>query len=236
MSTNTNAVIYCRVSTLHQADNSSLESQESKLRAYADLRGLNVVACVVEAGVSGGVPLADRPEGARVAALVASGAVGHVLALKLDRLFRDTADALVTTRDWDRVGAALHLADLGGMAVDSSSAVGRMFLTMMAGFAEMEKSLIRERLDVGKAVKKARGGYVGGQVPFGWERDGMGDLVPVESEQDVIREAQHLHTLGWSLRAIGRELHRAGLTTRGGGSKWSPATVKRAIEAKPMAA
>ena len=44
----------------------------------------------------------------------------HVVGLKLDRLFRDAADALAQTRAWDKAGIALHLCDMGGGSVDTS--------------------------------------------------------------------------------------------------------------------
>lgn len=42
----------------------------------------------------------------------------NVIALKLDRLFRNAADALTLTRQWDKTGIALHLVDVGGQAIN----------------------------------------------------------------------------------------------------------------------
>lgn len=68
-----------------------------------------------------------------------------MVALKLDRRFRDAADALVQTRVWDRAGIALHVVDMGGQSLNTASSMGRMFLTMTAAFAELERNLISER-------------------------------------------------------------------------------------------
>jgi len=57
----------------------------------------------------------------------------HIITTKLDRLFRDCEDALNMSRQWDRAGVALHVLDMGGQAIDTSTAIGRMFLTMTAG-------------------------------------------------------------------------------------------------------
>ena len=67
------------------------------------------------------------------------------MACKLDRLFRDAADCLNVTKHWDKRNIALHLIDVGGQTIDTSSSMGRFFLTMMAGVAEMERNLIRDR-------------------------------------------------------------------------------------------
>ena len=55
----------------------------------------------------------------------------------LDRLFRDAEDALRQTKAWDKAGIALHLVDMGGSGMNTASAMGRMFLTLMA--AELER-------------------------------------------------------------------------------------------------
>ena len=57
-------------------------------------RGWSVAEFFVEAGVSGSVPLADRPEGQRLLAALQRGDV--VITAKLDRAFRSAADALGT--------------------------------------------------------------------------------------------------------------------------------------------
>jgi DNA invertase Pin-like site-specific DNA recombinase len=64
--------------------------------------------------------------------------VSHVVALKLDRVFRNAADALVTVRAWTDAGIALHLVDMAGISLDTNSSMGTLFLTMLAAFGEFE--------------------------------------------------------------------------------------------------
>ena len=66
---------------------------------------LEVMAMIREEGISGAKPLLTRPGGKKLLALVAKKKVGHIVALKLDRLFRDAADALHQRREWDQVGS-----------------------------------------------------------------------------------------------------------------------------------
>ena len=54
-------------------------------------------------------------------------------------------------------GVALHIIDLGGNAIDTTSAAGRFMLVVLAGAAEMERNLIRERTKSALAVKRANG-------------------------------------------------------------------------------
>ena len=57
----------------------------------------------------------------------------------------------------ERKGIALHVIDLGGNAIDTTSAAGRFMLVVLAGAAEMERNLTRERTKAAMAVKKSNG-------------------------------------------------------------------------------
>jgi DNA invertase Pin-like site-specific DNA recombinase len=213
----TQAALYLRVSTSEQADHGvSLEAQEAKLRAYCELRGLDVAAVVIDAGVSAGKPLASREGGKRVLDLVQRKQVQAVVAYKLDRLFRNCADCLMTTEQWDKKSVALHLVDLGGQTLDTSSAMGRFFLTVMAGAAELERGLVIERTTAAMAHKKAIGQRVG-DIPYGYELadDGI-TLLPHEGEQALIDAVREARRRGLAQRAIVAELTRQGFTTRKG--------------------
>lgn len=225
-SVNTKAILYCRVSREEQArEGVSLEAQEERLRAYAAMRGMQVVDVVIDAGVSGGIPIAERAGGKRVLAAIRAGC-GNVVAYKLDRLFRDCADCLRTVEAWQKAGVAMHLVDLGGQAVDTSSAMGRFFLTVMAGAAELERNQTRERTKMALVSKKQRGERTG-NVPLGFRLadDGV-RLLPDDGEQAVIAKARELRKTGASFRAIGEHLLDAGMVPRVG-REWHATTVMR---------
>ncbi len=221
------AAVYIRVSTQEQAQEGvSLEAQEERIAAYCTMRGLDAVAVIREEGISAGKPLATRPGGAELLGLVAAGKVQHVIALKLDRLFRDAEDALHETKAWDKAGVALHLVDMGGQTIDTRSSMGRMILTMLAGFAEFERGVIRERTATALRHKKAhRQAY--GPTPYGFRREGDA-LHPDAAEQATLEDIRTWQGAGWSLRRIARELAARGIPTKRGG-KWEAATVSRLL-------
>src|SRR5919108_1658688 len=104
---------YCRVSTDRQAnEGESLGVQEHQLQGYVTMQGMRLDRVFVERGVSGSIPLADRPEGAVMLAALQSGDV--VVSPKLDRVFRSALDALQQTEALRARGVSLHLLDLGG--------------------------------------------------------------------------------------------------------------------------
>jgi DNA invertase Pin-like site-specific DNA recombinase len=174
---------------------------------------------VVEAGVSGGVPLDQRAGGQRLLAAVEAHqrVTGqgrgirqrrpcHVLAVKLDRLFRGTVDALKTTEQWTKRGVSMHLVDLGGQTVDTSSPMGRFFLTMLASVAEMERGLIAERTQAALRHKVAQGLQAGGEAPLGFMHEG-GRIVEHPRERATMERIRALRARALSLRAIVADLN-----------------------------
>jgi len=212
------AVGYIRVSTEEQAlTGASLASQEAAIRAYCAMRGIELAGIVRDEGVSASVPLADRKGGAELLGMLnrRKGAPEHVIAVRLDRLFRSTVDCVETSQSWDRRGTALHLVDLGGQTVDTSSAMGRFMLTVLAAAAELERGLIGERTSAAMRQRLSEGRYIGGRPPYGFQNVN-GALVPVESEQATIALARELRSEGRTLRAVAGELEARGILSRTG--------------------
>lgn len=222
------AICYIRVSTQEQVTfGVSLDAQQERLEAYCKLAGLGVVEFVRDEGISGSVPLAERPGGQQLLTLQKQHKVIHIVALKLDRLFRDAEDALRQTRVWDRAGVALHLVDIGGQSINTATAMGRMMLTMMAAFAELERNLIAERTTQALQHKKQhRQAY--GRTPYGFRRNGAA-LESIEFEQVAVRQIRAWRAEGLTLRAIVERLNTGGIPTKRGG-RWAAQTVKYILD------
>lgn len=217
------AVIYTRVSTIEQArEGISLAAQLEQAQHYAAFKRLNVFHHIEDVGISGSTPLGERPGGRRLLDMVRLPEVSAVIAFKLDRVFRDAADCLYVTKQWDKVDVDLHLVDIGGQPIDTSTAMGRFFLTVMAGVAEMERNLIVERTKAALQHLKDNNKRVGA-VPYGWElhEDGV-SLLKNKHEQKVIRTARKLRKQGLSFRAIATQLKEEGYTSRTGQLFYAP--------------
>lgn len=108
--------------------------------------------------------------------------------------------------------------------------MGRMFLTMAAGFAEMKRNLTAERTTAAMA-RKAEKGERTGEVPYG-KRLSSDDihLIDHPAEQAVIARVRALRADGLSLRAIAAELNCRGMTNRAGGT-FNHTQVVRMLEA-----
>lgn len=222
---NTSALGYIRVSTQEQATQGvSLDAQRERIKAYCLMSGLDLVDVIADEGVSGTVSLADREGGRQLTQTVEkrNSPVTHVVALKLDRLFRDAGNALEQTKAWDKAGITLHLIDMGGTALSSTGAVGRMMLTMMAAFAELERNLIAERTTAAMRHMK-RNKAVYSPTPLGFTRNGDA-LVSNLNEMNTVTRIQTLRTDGATLGKIADTLNSEQVPTKQGGS-WFPSTV-----------
>lgn len=223
--------LYRRVSTEEQArEGISLADQRERELAYCKANRLTAgLFAYPDEGVSASVPLEDRPQGRLLMQRVREGAVAHVIAVKLDRLFRDVQDALATIQEWDELGVTLHLLDFGGQAFNSKSAVGRLMFTMSAAFAEFERNLGRERTKSALQHKKARGDRLGA-TPLGFVTPAPGKAMEPNPEElaavRLIIKLRERDAQRWSFRRIASRLETEGHKTKHGG-EWAAQTVKR---------
>lgn len=210
--TATKTVAYVRVSTEKQSEHGhSLEAQEAKLKAYAELYDLQLVELVVDAFVS--AKTLNRPGLQKVLGMLKDGKAEAVLVLNLSRLTRSVRDLgeLVETYFAHGKSALLSVSE----QIDTRSAAGRLVLNVLASVSQWEREAIGERTKSVLQHMKAEGRRVGGKVRYGFEDNG-GMLVPVESEQRVIRAAQELRSQGRSFNWIAGKLTQLGFTSRAG--------------------
>lgn len=218
------AIGYVRVSTDGQAqDGVSMDAQEAKLRAWADMNGAESVTIFTDAGMSG--KRADnRP--ALQDALNAVGKGDALIVYSLSRLARSTKDTITIADALEKRGA-----DLVSMAekIDTTTAAGKMVFRMLAVLSEFERDQVSERTRLALDHKRANGEKTGGDVPYGYRVE-AGRLVPDAGEQKAVALIRELHAAGNSLRQIARELEAQGYRTKTGRTHWHPQSVKQIIE------
>lgn len=217
------AIGYIRVSTEEQAvEGVSLPVQEAKIRSYCQLHGLDLMRIIADEGTSAGRRLSQRGGGSELLNVVESGQVGHVVVLKLDRLFRRAGEALSETENWDRRDIILHLVDQKGASISTRNSLGRFFFVMLAGVAEMERGLIAERTVAAMEHRKSqRQAY--SPVPYGFDRIGD-ELRENATELAIVAKIRSLRAEGLSLGKIAARLNGEGVRTKNG-KKWHGSTV-----------
>src|SRR6516162_8537648 len=211
---------YCRVSTAEQANAGlSLDQQKQQITGYSMMKGWQVAEYFIEVGVSGSVPLADRPEGQRL--LTALQPSDVVVAAKLDRAFRSAADALETLEELKKDKIGLHVIDLGGDVCGNG--ISKLVFTILSAVAENERDRIRERVRDAKRHLATQGIYGGGKRPFGYDVvDGR--LVANPHEQAAVKRMKALRAKNKPYREISHAIaaeFRVGMT---------PMTIKRILD------
>ncbi len=135
-------------------------------------------------GVSGTIPLHERPEGRRLLEDAQAGRFETLLVYRLDRLGRSL---LVIVDAHDRLqeaGVALRSAT---EPIDTSTPSGRLIFQMLASFAEYDRQSIIERTRAG--LRRAfKNGRHGGVIPYGYDIAPDGSFVVVEEEAAVVRQ------------------------------------------------
>ena len=150
----TRAAIYARVSTIGHGQ--SPEMQLSELREHCARRGWEIFEEYIDAGVSGAKD--TRPELDRLMQDAHKRKFDVVLVWKFDRFARSVSHLL---RALDTFRALrLEFVSLSE-SLDTATPAGRMVFTVLGAVAELERSLIAERVRAGLRNARAKGKRLG---------------------------------------------------------------------------
>lgn len=216
-------VSYTRVSSADQTESGlGLDAQAAAIDAAAARLGLPVAARFTDAGLSGGLPLEQRP--GLVAALDALCKGDVLIVSKRDRLGRDVLNVAMLERLAERKGA--RIVSAAGEGTDANDPTSRLMRQIVDAFSEYERALIRARTKAALAVKRSQGKRAG-TIPYGYGLAADGSTLVVHSpERDTLATIRALADAGHSTRSIAAELNARGLTTRSGG-RWAHSYVAR---------
>lgn len=144
--------LYLRVSTAEQRP----DLQYDGLRGYAARAGLEVIQDYCDVAISG--RREGRPQLNALMAAARRREIDCVLVWKFDRFARSTRHLLAALEEFDYLGVRfISVQD----QVDTSSPMGRAMFTLIGAMAELESSLISERVTAGMRAARARGKQLG---------------------------------------------------------------------------
>ena len=144
--------IYGRVSTTGQ----SVENQVRELKRYCKAREYNVYNVYLDSGISGSKE--SRPEFDRMMSDAKKCKFNCLLVWKLDRLSRSLKHLLTTLDTLSSLNISFICYSDN---IDTTTASGRLMFQMVGAFAEFERELIRERVNLGLKRARAKGKQLG---------------------------------------------------------------------------
>lgn len=210
--------IYVRWSTDDQSEGTTLETQLEGCRHYALSQGWTPRhdLTYVDDGYSGAS--LQRPALTRLRQAVSAGLVDCVVVFKVDRLSRNIVDAVdLVLGEWRETCYFKSARE----PIDTGSDLGRVVFSILAMFADFERSQIRERTQSGKLRRIAEGRQLHGEPAFGYGPAGPpGQWAEEPAEAAVVRRIFGMAASGQSAATICRQLNGEGLRTRAG-KAWS---------------
>ena len=135
-----------------------------------------------DGGLSGGT--LERPALQRLLGDIEAGKIDIVVVYKVDRLTRSLIDFAKLVETMDRTEVSFVSVT---QSFNTTNSMGRLTLNMLLSFAQFEREVTAERIRDKIAASKAKGMWMGGVVPLGYESNGR-TLAIVDEHATVIRD------------------------------------------------
>ncbi len=221
-----NTAIYMRVSTEEQAkEGYSLAAQKRKLLAYCDAKDWTVTAIYCDEGISGS-SISARPQATQMLEDAKKHLFENILILKVDRLCRNTRDLLEIVDLLKKHNIKLNATE---EQIDYTTPTGKMLLTMLGSFAELERSTITERMLLGKEQMARQGKYIRGPIrPFGYRFEDD-KIITVPDEAIAVKQWIKWLYEGKSYRWICSENIRRKINTSTGNNGWDASHISNIL-------
>lgn len=206
--------IYTRKSTEEGLDQdfNSLDAQREACAAYVLSQRHEGWAAVPEiyddGGYSGGNM--ERPALKALLTDVAAGNVDIIVVYKVDRLTRSLADFAKIVEVLDAKGASFVSVT---QSFNTTTSMGRLTLNVLLSFAQFEREVTGERIRDKIAASKAKGMWMGGPVPLGYDL-GERKLVINDAEAQTVRHMFARYLELRSGRLLAAELDRHGVRSK----------------------
>lgn len=229
----TRVAAYCRVSTCHDNQRNSYQTQ---IAYYTELitntPGWELVGIFADEGLSG-TQLLRRTEMNRLLAKCREGGIDLILCKSISRFARNTVDLLDIVRDLKALGIGVKFEkeNIDTLQVDSE-----FIISLYASFAQAESESISQNVLWGIRKKFAEGNVrYNLQNTLGYRMSDAGLPLIVEEEARIVREIFTAFAEGISMKAIARDLTQRGIPRRNGSTVWSRGNVLTILRSEKYA-
>lgn len=210
---------FLRVSSMGQKDNASREVQKAVIAAWANGQSDPPVELLPAVSVVESATCAADQREEFLAALNQLEDADGMIFYSIDRFFRNTEEGLriARTRFLEQGKYFVSVSE----GIDISTDEGWFMFTILLAVAEKEGQTIKKRFANGRAAKKSRGGYIGGETPYGWRSNReTKELEENPDEQEVVGKIKFYSARNLSAYEIARRLNEHKIPTRKG-KEWT---------------
>lgn len=206
--------IYTRKSSEEglEQDFNSLDAQREACDAYVkSQKSAGWVALPTmydDGGFSGGNM--ERPALRRLLADIEAGRIDTVVVYKVDRLTRSLADFAKIVDAFDAKNVSFVSVT---QQFNTTTSMGRLTLNMLLSFAQFEREVTGERIRDKIAASKAKGMWMGGMTPLGYDAKDR-KLVINSEEAETVRHIFRRYAALKSVRALKEGLDASGIVSK----------------------
>lgn len=207
--------IYVRVSTEEQAkEGYSIEAQKNRLAKFVESQeDWEIYDFFIDDGYS--AKDLNRPEIKRLVSGLKEKKFDVVLVYRLDRLVRSVLNLHELLEKFDKYDVKFKSAT---EVFDTTSAIGRFFITLVGAMAQWERENTAERVKMGMDTKALSGARNGATPPFGYDLEN-GTLVINPIEAEVVKRIFAMYNNGNGIKAIVTAFNRENVPKRG--AEWA---------------
>ncbi len=211
---------YCRVSTALETQQLSLSSQiEGFTRKISETPGMVLAGIYADEGITG-TSARRRTQFLRMIRDAEDGKIDCIMTKSISRFARNTVECLQYVRRLREQGIRVIFEK---EAIDTSTAMSEMLLTVLAAFAQEESRSISENLKWG-IRKRYEMGEARWSPVYGYRRGTAGAFVPEPAEAETVRAVFEAYRTGASAVDIVQDLNRRGVPSPRG-ARWSTTTL-----------
>lgn len=217
---------YCRVSTNHEQQESSLETQISYYgKLIAEHDGWQLVKIYAER--ASGTQMKKRPEFMKMIKVCKQGKIDLILSKSVSRFGRNTLETLKTLYELLGLNVKVYFEKENLSNYDKEM---RTIMGIYAGFAQEESKSMSDNIKWGIRERMREGKVCRNCTRFlGYDKDEKGRLVVVETEAVIVRKIFELYLNGFGVRKIKKYLEENGVKTVTGKDVWSTSTIDRIL-------
>ncbi len=216
---------YCRISTAHEEQQSSLENQIAYYtRFISDKPGWRLVAIYYDR--ASGTRVSKRPEYQHLLKDCAKGKIDLILVKSVSRFGRDALEVIRRARKLKEMGIDVYF-ETGGI---NTMTADNIILDTYAAFSQAESQALSDNIKFGIRQRMRSGKTVLNHTQFlGYTKGKDGVLQIVPEEAAIVRQIFNLYLQGNGVRKIKRYLEENGVKTVTGKAEWSTSTIDRML-------